>query len=391
LGAVKYIGLIRANLGRNKLRTALTGGAIMLAVLLVCLLMTMPAGLDLFLNHIASNTRISVHNKAGIVYSMPYAFTRKVRQVDGVADAVAMAWFGGAFEEEGRVTFPNFAVETDHIGSVYPDYNIPAAQLADFQRYRDGAIVGRETMKKYGWKIGDRVTLRSTVWPVSLDFRIVGEIPHDRASLFWMNREYLDEALKAQGRAGLGIAGIIWVRASDPNRVNAIMRQIDELSRNSEAETASETEKSFFANFFGSLQGFVTIILIVTGLVALCIVFIAANTASMAVRERAGEIAVLKAIGFGRRVIFGTLLAEAVVLSSVAGGAGVLLAYALTNALRAFAGWSPSLGPLGSFIVTAPVVVDGLFLSLCVGMLAGVVPSYGAARKPVIETLHEVF
>ncbi len=388
---MKYVGLIVANLGRNKLRSALTGGAIMLAVVLVCLLLTMPAGLDALLNTIANNTRISVHNKAGIVYAMPYAFVRKVRQVDGVADAVSMTWFGGAFEEDGRVTFPNFAVEVDRIGGVYPDYPIAAEQLADFQRFRDGALVGRQVMHKYGWKIGDRVTLRSTVWPVNLDFRIVGEIASERAPYFWFNREYLDQALKAHGHRGLGIAGMIWVRASDPTKVNAIMRDVDDLSRNSDAETACETEKSFFANFFGSLQGFVTIILIVTALVALCIVFIAANTASMGVRERAGEIAILKAIGFGRRVIFGTLLAEAVALSAVSGLAGVLVAVGLTGALQAFAGWSEALGPLGSFIVTAPVIVQGVFLSLFVGMLAGWVPSYGAARKPVVEALHEVF
>jgi putative ABC transport system permease protein len=388
---VKYLGLIRANLGRNKLRSALTGGAIMLAVVLVCLLLTMPAGLNAILDGLANNTRISVHNKAGIVYQMPASFTRKVRQVDGVAAAVAQTWFGGAFEEEGRVTFPNFAVEPEHVGAVYPDYPITPAQLADFQRYRDGAIVGRQLLRKYGWKIGDRITLRSTVWPANLDLRIVGEIANERAPMLWLSREYLDQALKARGWSGLGTVGIIWVRASDPNRVNAIMRQIDDMSRNSEAETACETERSFFSNFFGSLQGFVTIILIVTGLVALCIVFIAANTASMGVRERAGELAVLKAIGFGRRVIFGTLLAEAVALSAVAGCAGVLLAIGLTRALRVFAGWSDTLGPLGSFIVTAPVIVQGLFLSLFVGMLAGVVPSFGAARKPVVQTLHEVF
>jgi len=388
---MKYFGLIRANLGRNKLRTALTGGAIMLAVALVCMLLTMPAGLDALLENISSNTRLSVHNKAGIVYSMPYAFTRKVRAIDGVAAAMSQTWFGGAFEEAGRVTFPNFAVEADQVGAVYPDYKIDAQQLADFQRYRDGAIVGRLTMKKYNWKVGDRITLKSTVWPVDLDLRIVGEIANERAPMLWLNREYLDQALKAVGRPGLGIAGMIWVRASDPARVNAIMRTADELSRNSEAETASETEKSFFSNFFGSLQGFVTIILIVTGLVALCIVFIAANTASMAVRERSGELAVLKAIGFTRGIIFGTLFAEAVVLSTLAGLLGVGLTIGLTSLMRTAAGWNETLGPLGSFIVTAPVIVQGVFLSLFVGMLAGVVPSWGAARKSVVQTLHEVF
>jgi len=388
---MKYFGLIRANLGRNKLRTALTGGAIMLAVALVCMLLTMPAGLDALLENISSNTRLSVHNKAGIVYSMPYAFTRKVRAIDGVAAAMSQTWFGGAFEEAGRVTFPNFAVEADQVGAVYPDYKIDAQQLADFQRYRDGAIVGRLTMKKYNWKVGDRITLKSTVWPVDLDLRIVGEIANERAPMLWLNREYLDQALKAVGRPGLGIAGMIWVRATGPERVNAIMRSVDELSRNSDAETASETEKSFFSNFFGSLQGFVTIVLVVTGLVALCIVFIAANTASMAVRERSGELAVLKAIGFTRGIIFGTLFAEAVVLSTLAGLLGVGLTIGLTSLMRTAAGWNETLGPLGSFIVTAPVIVQGVFLSLFVGMLAGVVPSWGAARKSVVQTLHEVF
>ena len=388
---MKWLGFIRANLGRNKLRTALTGAAITLAVALVCMLLTMPEGLNSLLDNLTSNTRISVHNKAGVVYSMPYAFTRKVRQVDGVAAAAAMTWFGGAYEEAGRVTFPNFAVEADQVGAVYPDYKIPAEQLADFQRYRDGAIVGRQTMEKYGWKIGDRITLKSTVWPTDLDLRIVGEVPNERAPMLWLNREYLDQALKAQGRPGLGIAGMIWVRAASPDRVNAIMRTVDELSRNSEAETASETEKSFFSNFFGSLQGFVTIVLIVTGLVALCIVFIAANTASMAVRERSGELAVLKAIGFTRGIIFGTLLAEAVVLSTISGLLGVCVTMGLTGLLRAFAGANEALGPLGSFIVTGPVIVQGVFLSLFVGMISGVVPSWGAARKPVVQTLHEVF
>lgn len=388
---MKYLGLILANLGRNKLRSALTAGAVTLAVVLVCLLLTMPAGMDIMVERLASNTRISVHNKAGVVYPMPYSFTRKVRQVDGVVAAVSWTWFGGSYEEAGQVTFPSFAVEPEHIGPVYPDYNIPPEQLADFQRYRDGAIIGRQTMSKYKWKIGQRVTLQSTVWPVKLDFRIVGEIPNERAPHFWMNREYLDQALKAQGRDGLGIAGTIWARIDDPNRINAIMRQIDSMSRNSDAETASETEASYFSNFFGQLKGFVTIILIVTSLVALCIVFIAANTASMAVRERATEIAVLKAIGFSRRVLFGTLLAETMVLGTSAGLLGVALAFGLTKALQGAAGWNPALGPLGSFIVTSAVIVQGIFLSLFVGMLAGVVPSFGAARKPVVQTLHEIF
>ena len=143
--------------------------------------------------------------------------------------------------------------------------------------------------------------------------------------------------------------------------------------------------------FSASLQGFVTIVLIVTALVALCIVFIAANTASMAVRERAGELAVLKAIGFTRRVIFGTLFAEAVVLVHRCGPAR-RRAHPQPDWRVAYRrGRQRGAGTARYFMVTAPVIVQGVFLSLFVGMLAGVVPSWGAARKSVVQTLHEVF
>ncbi len=385
-----YLGLVAANLLRNPLRSLLTGGAIALAVLLVCILLTMPAGLDALLGSIANNTRISVVNKAGLVYPMPYAFARKIRALPGVEDAMAQVWFGGAFEEDGRVTFPNFAVEADRVEGVYPDWNISPEGIADFRRYRDGAIVGRETMKKYGWKVGDRITLRSTVWPANLDLRIVAEIASDRAPILWLNWEYLEQTLKAQGRS-LGIAGIVWVKVRDPKEVNSVMLRIQELTRNSEAETSTQTEKSFFSSFFGSLEGFVTILMIVTFLVSLCIVFIAGNTASMAVRERSGEIAVLKAVGFRRRVIFSMLVAETVVLSALAGAVGVGLAVVLTRALRAAAAGSAQLGPLGGFIVNQTVILEGLALSLAIGVVAGIVPAWGAARKPVAQTLREVF
>ena len=268
----------------------------MLAVLLVCLLLTMPAGLDAILEHVdQQHAHLGAQQGRASSTPMPYSFARKVRQVDGVAAAVAMTWFGGAFEEDGRVTFPNFAVEPEHVGAVYPDYRSRRSSSPTSSATATAPSSAARPCSKYGWKIGDRVTLRSTVWPAQ------SRLPHRRrdserpAPLFWMNREYLDQALKAPGPAGPRASSASSGCASTiPKRVNAIMRDDRRHVAQQRRETACETEKSFFSNFFGSLQGFVTIILIVTGLVALCIVFIAANTASMGVRERAGEIAVLQ-------------------------------------------------------------------------------------------------
>lgn len=382
--------LVRANLGRNKLRSALTALAIALATLLVCLLLTMPEGLDAILERAASNTRLSVVNRAGLVYSMPISLARQVRALPGVADAMALVWFGGAYEEQGRVSFPSFAVEADHVAGTYPDYAITPEVLADFRRYRDGMLVGPATLERYGWKPGDRVTLRSDVWNVALDLRVVGEIPQRGSPVVWIQREYLSQALEAQGRE-LGITGLIWVRAESAGDVPRVMETVEEITRHSDHPTTTQTEKAFFASFLGSLQGFLSILLAVTALVALCIVFIAANTASLSIRERSGEIAMFKALGFGRTRLFALLLSETLILAGLSGAAGVGLAVALTRLLHATAGRIPELGVLGGFVVSNQVVAEGLALALAVGLVSGAIPAWGAARRPVAETLREVF
>jgi putative ABC transport system permease protein len=389
---VKYLPFVWLNLMRNRLRTFLTAGAIALAIALVCLLLTMPSGLNAVLREFASGTRIVVHNEAGLVYPMPYSYLNKVRARPGVVAASSWTWFGGAFDVDKGVTFPNFAIEPDQIGQVWEDWKIPAEQLETFRRTRDGAIVGRGTLQSNNWKLGDRISLQSTIFPVTLEFQIVAEIPNERFPHFFFQREYIDQALRANGGNGLEFLGLVWARVDDSKRVTPLLAEIDAMFKNSEAETASETEQAYISNFMGQLEGFVTIILIVTSLVTLCLVFIAANTASMSVRERAGEIAILKAVGFRRRTVFGMLMSEAVLLAVLGGGVGALSALGLTQLIRAMiGGWSPALGPLGSFIVTPAILVQGLFLALFVGMLSGWIPSFGASRKGVAATLREVF
>ncbi|TMA30447.1 MAG: ABC transporter permease [Deltaproteobacteria bacterium] len=239
------------NLSRNKLRSLLTGGAIALAIALVCFLATMPDGMNRILEHVATNTRIVVHNEAGLVYPLPYAYIQKVRSMPGVVAVTSWTWFGGVFKEEDGVSFPSFAIEPDAVGETWPDYQIAPQQLEEFKHRRDAAIVGRGTLAKYGWKIGDRVTLKSTVFPVDLEFQIVGEIPNERAPHFWFQREYLEQAVAAAGGHGdvghkFDFLGEMWVRVDDPARIDPLMREIDQTFRNSEAQTSSENEKSYF-------------------------------------------------------------------------------------------------------------------------------------------------
>jgi putative ABC transport system permease protein len=383
----KYAPLVWKNLGRNKLRTLITAVAIAFAVAMVCVLRTLPAALDSMLDSMSNNTRISVHNEAGLTYDLPYSYVNKIRAMPGVVDVVSYEWFGGVVDADAGVEFPNFAVDADRVATVFADWKIDPQALEDLAKYRDGALIGEMLVEKYGWKVGDLITLQSTIYPVEAKLRVVGIIPE--RPFVWFSREYLEQALLAQG-ASYDTTGMVWVRVDQADQVDALMARIDETFRNSEAETASETERSFFSNMMSNAQGYVTILLIVAAVVTLCIVFIAANTASMSVRERVGELAVMKALGFRWRTLFATLVLEATLLSTLAGGVGVLLSIGLTDLMRSATGGAGA-SPMNAFFMTNAVLVQGVFMALFIGMLSGALPSFGASRRPVAQTLREVF
>jgi putative ABC transport system permease protein len=390
---VTYGTLVLRNFRRNRLRTALTMWSVTLSVFLVCAVLTLPNGLNAILNRMSSGTRVTVHNKAGLAYPMPYSYLQKIRAVPGVVAATSFNWFGGIYDEPKNL-FPNFAIDADTVEQIWPDFGIDPQAVSDFHRHRDAALVGYQTMQKFGWEVGDRVTLRGTAFPVDLDFRIVGVLPEPHGNPVWFlfSRTYLEEAVKTKGLAA-DDAFMIWARVDDPGAIDDVMRRIDDLFRNSNAETSSETEKSFFQSFMSSLSGLMNVIMAVGFLVVASVVIITANTSSMAIRERATEIAMLKALGFRRFAILALLLCETLTLAVVGGSLGAGAAYGVLKLLARLGatGAKPGLGPIAMFLVTPWNVFEGILLSLFVGVIAGVIPSWGAARKPVAQALREVF
>jgi putative ABC transport system permease protein len=388
---LKFLPLLLANLRRSPLRSLLTASAIAFPIALVCLLRTLPEALEWIMDYASSGTRVVVLNQAGFDYPLPYAYLQKVRALPGVRAAASWTWYGGMVEVEKGATFPSFATEPEVIAEVFTDFELDPASVEAFQQRRDGAIVGVPTLRSYGWKVGDRVTLRGDLYPVDLEFQIVGQIDHEMSQLFLFQREYLEQSLRALGGA-LDTASLLYVRVDDRARIEPLQAEIDALFRNAPARTLTQTEKEYFKTLLSVLDAFVAITIAVTALVALCIVFVAANTASLSVRERAPELAVLKAIGFGKRLVFSLLVGEAGLLALAGGAAGVFGSLLLTLALQSAAtSLMPQLGPLAGFVVTRAIVVEGLFLALVIGMLSGVVPSRGAARRSVAETMREVF
>jgi putative ABC transport system permease protein len=389
---VTYPRLVLRNLFRRPFRTLFTTLSIALSIFLVCAVLTLPNALDAILERAASNVRISVHHKAGLTYWLPYAFVNKVRGIPGVVGVNHYSWFGGIYDEPKNM-FPNFAVDPDTVADVWPDYDIEPAAIARFRTTRNGALVGETTFRKFGWHVGQEITLRGTIFPVDLTLLIVGIIRTAAGNpmVLWFNRKYLEEAM--EGRGSFGNVGMIWLRADRPEHVDGIMRAVDELFRNSEAEVAAESEKAFIASFFSSFQGFIRVILIVGFLVVGAVVLIAANTSAMGIRERIPEIAVLKSLGFRRRPILVALMAESTAVAAVGGTLGAAAAYAIFTALRAAGktGAMPYLGPLASFTMSPAIAAEGLGIALLVGLVAGAVPAWNGARLNVVEALRRLF
>ncbi len=393
-----YPRLILRNLWRHPLRTVLTTLSIALSIFLVCAVLTLPGALEAVFAHWSSDVRITVHHKAGLTYWLPYAFLAKMRNLPHVAAVNHYSWFGGVYDEPKNM-FPNFAVDPETVAQMWPDYGIDPAALERFRKIRNAALVGEQTMAKFGWRIGQEITLKGTVFPVDLTLRIVGVIPAASGNpvVLWFNYRYLSEAMEPRFGTALagptGVVGMIWLRADSPAHVGEIMRTVDALFRNSEAEVAAETEKSFIQSFTSTFEGLIRVVLAVGFLVVLAVVLIAANTSAMGVRERLPEIAVLKSLGFRRRPILAVLLAESTLQGLVGGVLGSAAAWVILGALNR-AGRTAGgafLGPLGSFHMSAGVAAEGVAVALVVGVVAGAVPAWNGARLNVVDALRRLF
>jgi putative ABC transport system permease protein len=381
--------LVRRNLGRNPTRTVLTALAIAFSIFLVCAVMTLPSVRDAILARSASGSRLIVHHKYGMSFSgLPLAYAQRVRTVPHVIGLTHLTWFGGVYTEP-KDFFPNYAVEVETLGEVLGEYRIDPAVLERFKRTRDGALIGARTMRKFGWTIGDEVTLRNGIYDLTLTFKIIGQIPETgtmSSTLFLFPRQYLEEALRPYTE--FGWVSMMMVVVDKPEHLKTVITTIDEQFRNSAYPTTTETEYSFVATFLNAFESVIQIVMIVGFLVVASIVLIAANTAAMSVRERTGEVAVLKTIGFRRRTVFTLLLSEALVIAGLGGILGVGPAYMILNAGKET--WAPFLGPLAMFIMPVSVMIQALFIALLVGMLAGVIPARGAARLNVATALRQI-
>jgi putative ABC transport system permease protein len=375
---MKYAMLVLKNLTRSKRRTILTVLSIAVSLFIFSALVSMPAVANRFLADSASTTRVACHNKAGVTYAIPEAYKQRIAVTPHVAAVSAQSWFGGVYHEVSD-QFPNMAVDPEMVGEMWPDWDISPQELHDFQRIRTGALVGTETMKKFGFRIGQQIMLRGTVYPFNVTLNIVGTLRGKAPPSFLLfRRDYLEEAA---GRPGF--VDVIWVKVDNSANVSQVIASLDEGFANSSAETLTEPEAAFYGGFLAGYRLFFQIAELMGIVVVFTIGLVAANTAAMSIRERRSEIAVLRSIGFPARVILSMLLAESLIIALAGGLLGAGAAYLVLKLVTME-------GVIGAIQMPASVLFEALVAAALIGLLSAIVPASAAARRNIVDALRAV-
>ena len=379
---MKYMRLVLANLGRHKVRTILTIASVALALFLFASLRSVTTTLAATAQF-GGARRLVTLNATGLVFPLPLAYANRIKALPGVTAVSWANWFGGRYGD-GNTFFANFAVDPESYLAIYPEIVLPADQKQAFIQDRTGALIGKRLISRYGWKLGQNVTLQGTIFPGDWTFTIRGVYtPTDPAvgdDVLIFHHEYFDERI---GRAG--IAGWYIVEIDDAAKAAVIAKSIDDVFRNSSSPTKTGTEREFQASF-ATMWGNVSFLMSTIGLaVVFAILLVTANAMMMSARERTGEIAVLKTVGFSDKLLFGLVMIEAGVMALTGAALGLGFAKVLYPSIN-FNG----AGFLPGFKVATSTLVVGALIAVGLMLASGLVPAVRAARLPIVQALRKV-
>jgi putative ABC transport system permease protein len=378
---MKYAALVFKNLVRSKRRTFLTVLSIAVSLFIFSALVSVPTVADQILGNTASSTRIAMHNKAGLAYSIPIAYKQRVVTLPHVEVVVPESWFGGVYHEVSD-QFPNLAADPADVDKMWPDWGISPEQFEQFKKIRTAALVGEETMKRFHLHLGQQIQLRGTLYPFNVTLQIVGTIGGKAPPNFLLfRRDYLEEAA---GRPG--IVDNMWIKVDKPESVPQVIATIDEGFANSSAETLSESEAAFIGSFLDQYRMFFRMAELLGFIVVLTIGLVAANTAAMSIRERRGEIAVMRSMGFPSRTILSLLLSESLLIGLIGGVIGCGAAFIV---LKVFSVGNVG-GPLGTIRMPPIVLAETLVIAVLIGVCSAIVPASSAARRNIVDALRTV-
>jgi len=378
--------LIWAGLWRKKTRTILTMLSIIVAFLLFGLLQGINQSIKAGLSD-SSNNRLWVTSRMSAINSMPISLMDQMKTVKGVRNIAHLSFFGGYFQD-AKNAIPAFAINVDGIATVYPELNITRAQIDAMNTTRPGALIGRPLAQKYGWKVGDKIPVGTTIWTKkdgsnNWAFDIVGIFdPSPQfassplGSAFWINYDYWDETRQFDNHR----VHQFFIQIDDPKQAAAISSAIDKLFENSPEETRTQSEN---AALQAQLKEFADIDFIansIVGAVMFALLFLTANTMMQSVRERIPELAVLKTLGFTGAAVSALVLTESAILCLIAAIVGLLLSSVAIKAVGSV---------LGAGAIPPVVVVEGLIVAVLLAAISGLPPALRAQRLNIVDALAE--
>lgn len=381
---MKFAALIASNLFRRRLRTGLTLLSVTVAFILFAYLSAIRVGLSQGVD-VAGADRLTVFHRVSIAQPLPLSYLDRIRRLPGVQLVVHQSWFGGVYQDPKNF-FPQMPVDPEPFLKMYPEFLLPEAQRQAWLRTRTGAIVGRATAKRFGWRIGDRIPIQTGIWTrkdgsMTWEFDLVGIFDGAKqgtdTSPLYFRYDYFDETRGI----GKGLVGWYIVRVTDPELTPGVARTINEEFANSSAEVKAESEKAFLQSWAKQVGDIGRIITAILTAVFFTILLVAGNTMAQSVRERTEELGVLKAVGFTHRQVLRLVLAESCLLAGLGAALGLTLGYLLV------AGGDPTGGALPVFYFPPEDVARGGGLGLLLGLASGVLPALQAMRLQVAEAL----
>jgi putative ABC transport system permease protein len=385
---MRVLKLIFKNMLRHKLRTGLTTLGIAVAVTAFGVLRTVVTAWNVGVEASAAD-RLITRQAVSYIFPLPLAYRERIARIDGVERVTLTNWFGGVYIDKKQF-FARLAVDADNFFDVYPEMLIPPAQLEAFKRDRSGCIIGEQLAQRYNLKIGDVMPMEGDIYPGHWEFTVRGIYkPRDKMtdpSNMFFQWQYLEEQLRKDWPGRAGQVGWYIVKIRDPNNAASISEQIDQLFKNSSAETKTETERAFSLGFLSSVSAVFTAMNIMSFVIIGIILLVLGNTMIMAARERMAEYAILKTLGFSTIHIVGLIAGESLAIAVLGGGLGIALAFPVTSGFASAipTGWFPifNLEPTTLILASAAAIL--------VGILASIFPIQRAVSTKIVDGLRQV-
>ncbi len=388
---MKFLHYIIRNALRSPVRSLLTIGSTTMCLALMMMLLSFLSVNDSVATSLRTYNRLIVMSSQGFTQPVPYARVGEIASMKGVKGTSTFSWFGGKYNEE-PMPFAQFGVSADKIFTLYDEFNVPPDQVKAFAEDKTGCAIGRKLAEERKLKVGDSVPLKGDAYPLdlTLTIRAIYDGPATRdLRMCFFHWDYLNEELKkvAPNSKMLDNAGVVIVKCESADQMATLTKGIDNQYVNSDTPTRTQSEEAFnrlFTEMFGDLRGMIQNI----GLaVVFSLIFVAGNAMAMALRERTTEVAVLKAMGFGRGLVINLIITEAILVTLVGGILGAIgskFFFDLVDLSKYTAGFLPF------FFVPWSTALLGVGASLLIGFLSGIFPAIRAAQLSVVNGLRKV-